>query len=113
MSVAERPYKNQARARDQLWTLVACEGEGCGRMFQIKPRAARRLRQEQRLPLCQFCLRGIVLEVTDEHRRFWLGLFTVTELVEIAEASWGARSGWGSEWRDGFVFMPSRLEEAA
>jgi len=54
-----------------------------------------------------------VLEVTDEHRRFWLALFTVTELVEIAEASWGARSGWGSEWRDGFVFMPSRLEEAA
>ncbi len=105
MSVTER------RARDQLWTLVACES--CGRTFNIRPRAARRLRQDQRTAQCQFCLQGIVLEVTDEYRLFWLAQFSRQEIVEIAEASWGARLSWSSDWRSGFVFLPSRLEEAA
>lgn len=109
LDLAERP--NPPRARDQLWTLVACEG--CGRTFNIRPRAARRLRQDKRSAQCQFCVQGIVLEVTDEHRAFWLERFSREEIVEIAEASWGLRRRWGSEWRRGFVFLPSRLEEAA
>ncbi len=84
------------------WYKVACV---CGRTFDMKARAYRSYLAGERSAFCRYCdtRRGIPRPiVTNEHCMFWLLRFSADEIKELAEACWGQREFWGTEWRDDF-----------
>lgn len=104
MPTLERPWEDRC-------AIIMCED--CGRVFSVRARAERAIRRGERTAKCHMCRRGVPLVVDDVMRAFWLSLYTMAELVEIAEASWGPRSDWPESWRKGFTFVPSTIELAA
>lgn len=92
-----------ARARDAEWVLLFCED--CGRPFHLTARQGRAIRAEKRSARCRACRRVTrTTEVRDEHYAYWLERFSLAEIVEMAEWSWGDVDTWTSSWRDGIVF---------
>lgn len=92
-----------ARARDEEWVLLFCED--CGRPFHLTARQGRAIRAEQRSARCRLCRRVTkVVSVRSEHYEFWLSRFTLGEIVEMAEWSWGDIDTWSDDWRTDIVF---------
>lgn len=95
-----------ARPRDEAWVLLLCES--CGRPFSLSARQGRAIRQEKRSANCKMCRtvhRRIVVEPQDYV--FWLERFSLAEIVDMAEDSWGHPDSWTDDWRRDIEFAPA------
>lgn len=102
--------RSVAPRKPERCAIVICEC--CGRVFSVSSRAERAIRSGHRSAKCSLCMYRVELVVDDHLRSFWLELYPASELREIAEAAWGPREKWSSDWRDGFTFLPSLLAAA-
>ena len=58
-------------------------------MYGVALRTLRDMRLKDRLPVCLLCRNGHAIVVGAEEKLFWLDRFTISEIREMAEATFG------------------------
>ena len=80
-----------AQGRQQPSLIVRCES--CGGRFELALRSVQRYRAAGREPRCHYCRRKdrpLTAEERTRYGAYWRERFSDAELVELANAIWGA-----------------------